>query len=111
MDGGAEDTLQRSAPRLGRCGYVSCESERNQGRWLINGRRHTVWREVRAEPDARSAGGGGRLGPQTRPDDQRDWSVSGRGEMTAASWRWSCVVVVATMSRSFYPFYRGANPL
>jgi Family of unknown function (DUF5906) len=35
---------RRSVPhRLGRCGYVSCESEQNQGRWLIKGRRHTVY--------------------------------------------------------------------
>jgi hypothetical protein len=44
---------RRSVPhRLGRCGYVSCEAEQNQGRWMIKGKRHTVYVRRELGPSA-----------------------------------------------------------
>jgi hypothetical protein len=48
-----EPKTRRSIPhRLSRCGYVSCEAEQNRGRWLINGRRHTIYTKRELDPDA-----------------------------------------------------------
>lgn len=48
-----EPKTVRSVPhRLSRCQYVSCEAERNRGRWLINGRRHTIYVRRELAPNA-----------------------------------------------------------